>query len=112
MTIIAIAVSESVGELTQQFPIYNAIVEYVRAFVDEDLGWVIGVAYWYVRLTLEILAVGEVGTDGKEIGTRTRLLSPLKISPRQASRNTGVCQRSGRFWRSMSSPHSCTWDST
>jgi amino acid permease len=47
MGIIAISVSECISELTQQFPVTNAIVEYVRTFVDEDLGWVVGFAYWY-----------------------------------------------------------------
>jgi amino acid transporter len=45
--IIAISVSECVSKFTQQFPAPNAIVEYVRTFVDEDLSWVIGIAYWY-----------------------------------------------------------------
>ncbi|KAL1979980.1 hypothetical protein VTN96DRAFT_4845 [Rasamsonia emersonii] len=45
--IVAICVGESIAELAQQFPVYNAIVEYVRVFVDEELGWVVGVAYWY-----------------------------------------------------------------
>jgi len=46
--LIAICVGETLAELTQKFPIYNAIVEYVRVFVDEELGWVVGIAYWYV----------------------------------------------------------------
>ena len=46
MGIIVICVGETVAELVQQFPVYNAIVEYVRAFVDEDLSLVIGAAYW------------------------------------------------------------------
>jgi len=50
--IVAICVSECIAELTQQFPVYNAIVEYVRVFVDEDLGWVIGIAYWYDQVVL------------------------------------------------------------
>jgi amino acid transporter len=45
--IVTISVSECVGEFTQQFPAPNAIVEYVGTFVDEDLRWVIGIAYWY-----------------------------------------------------------------
>ena len=44
---IAIFVSEGISELSQQFPAPNAIVEYVKTFVDEDLGWVVGIAYWY-----------------------------------------------------------------
>ncbi|PWY68486.1 amino acid transporter [Aspergillus heteromorphus CBS 117.55] len=47
MSVVVCAVNECIAELTQQFPVYNAIVEYVRTFVDDDLGWVIGLAYWY-----------------------------------------------------------------
>ncbi|KAF8848234.1 amino acid transporter [Acephala macrosclerotiorum] len=45
--LIAIFVSEGISELSQKFPAPNAIVEYVKTFVDEDLGWVVGIAYWY-----------------------------------------------------------------
>ncbi|ERF68742.1 hypothetical protein EPUS_07229 [Endocarpon pusillum Z07020] len=45
--LIAIAVMEGVSEMVQLFPAPNAIVEYVKAFVDADLAWVVGVAYWY-----------------------------------------------------------------
>lgn len=44
--IIAICVGECISEFVQQFPVYNAIVEYVRVFVDEEFGWVVGIAYW------------------------------------------------------------------
>lgn len=44
--LIAICVSECISELVQQFPVYNAIVEYVRVFVDDELGWVVGLEYW------------------------------------------------------------------
>lgn len=47
--VIAICVSECISELVQHFPVPNAIVEYVRKFIDEDFGWAIGIAYWYVR---------------------------------------------------------------
>lgn len=43
---LTICVMETVGELVQQFPVPNAILEYVRTFVDEDLAWVVGIAYW------------------------------------------------------------------
>ena len=46
MGFITIAVMEGVSEFTQRFPAPNAIVEYVRAFVDEDLGWAVGIVYW------------------------------------------------------------------
>lgn len=44
--VIAICVGECISEMVQQFPAPNAIVEYVTAFVDKDLGWVVGIAYW------------------------------------------------------------------
>ena len=44
--LIAIAVMEGVSEMVQLFPAPNAVVEYVKAFVDVDLAWVVGVAYW------------------------------------------------------------------
>jgi hypothetical protein len=47
--IVAISVMECISEFTQIFPTPNAIVDIVSAFVDEDLAWVIGIAYWYNR---------------------------------------------------------------
>lgn len=44
--ILAICVMDCVSELIQMFPTPNAIVEFVRIFVDEDLSWVIGIGYW------------------------------------------------------------------
>lgn len=38
----------SLGELVVLWPISNALVKYVEVFVDEDLAYVIGFAYWYV----------------------------------------------------------------
>lgn len=46
MSIITICVGECISELVQLFPAPNAIVEYVMAFVDRDLGWLVGIAYW------------------------------------------------------------------
>ena len=42
----AICVTEGISEMIQMFPTPNAIMEFVRVFVDEDLAWVVGVAYW------------------------------------------------------------------
>jgi amino acid permease len=50
MGIIALCVGESMGELVQKFPVYNAMVEYVRVFVDPDLAFVVGIAYCRLRL--------------------------------------------------------------
>ncbi|PWY70286.1 hypothetical protein BO94DRAFT_268736 [Aspergillus sclerotioniger CBS 115572] len=47
MSVVVVAVNECFAELSQRFPIYNAIAEYVRTFLDEELGWVVGLAYWY-----------------------------------------------------------------
>lgn len=54
--VIAVAVMEVVSEMIQLFPAPNAIPEYVRNFVDVDLAWVVGIAYWCV--TLGTLAQG------------------------------------------------------
>lgn len=48
--IITICVMECVSEFVQMFPTPNAIVEFVRIFVDEDLAWVVGLAYWLASL--------------------------------------------------------------
>lgn len=44
--IITIMVMESISEMIQLFPTENAMVEYVKVFVDEDLAWVVGLGYW------------------------------------------------------------------
>lgn len=46
--LISIAVLDGISEFTQLFPARNALPEYTRAFVDRDLGWVVGIAYWYI----------------------------------------------------------------
>jgi yeast amino acid transporter len=45
MGLIAICFGECAAELVQKFPVYNAMVEYVRVFVDPDLAFVVGIAY-------------------------------------------------------------------
>ena len=44
--VVAICVMEGISEMIQMFPTPNALMEFVRAFVDPDLAWVVGVAYW------------------------------------------------------------------
>lgn len=44
--VVAIAVMEGICELIIRWPIPNAMVEFVRSFVDEDLGVAIGIMYW------------------------------------------------------------------
>lgn len=43
---VAIMVMEGVSEMVQLFPAPNAVVEYIKAFVDADLAWIMGIAYW------------------------------------------------------------------
>ena len=50
--ITAISVMECVSEFTQLFPAPNAIVNIIAAFVDEELAWVAGIAYWCLHSDL------------------------------------------------------------
>lgn len=47
--IIVISLMECVSEFTQLFPAPNAIPDIIAAFVDKDLAWVVGIAYWCPR---------------------------------------------------------------
>jgi yeast amino acid transporter len=49
--LVAITVMECICEMTLIWPIPNAMVEYVAAFVDKDLSIVVGVAYWFAYAT-------------------------------------------------------------
>jgi amino acid transporter len=44
--VVAIAVMEGICEMIVLWPISNAMIEFVRAFVDRDLAIVVGIAYW------------------------------------------------------------------
>jgi amino acid permease len=46
MGILAICVMEGLSEFVQLMAVPNALFELIRAFVDEDLAWCCGVAYW------------------------------------------------------------------
>lgn len=43
---IAIAVMEGLSEMIELWPISNAMMEFVYEFVDTDLAFVVGIAYW------------------------------------------------------------------
>ncbi|KAF8246073.1 hypothetical protein K440DRAFT_662315 [Wilcoxina mikolae CBS 423.85] len=68
---IAVSVMEGLSEMIGLWPIPNAMVEFVRAFVDYELGTVVGITYWYTygagfhTLVLAVLrfAVGQWGTS-------------------------------------------------
>lgn len=44
--VVAIAVMEGMSEMITLWPIPNAMVEFVKTFVDKELGIVVGVGYW------------------------------------------------------------------
>ena len=44
--IFAVCVMEGISEMAQPFRTPNLLVDAVRAFVDPDLAWVVGIAYW------------------------------------------------------------------
>jgi amino acid transporter len=46
--VVATAVMEGIAEMIIRWPIPNAMVEFVKSFVDEDLGVAIGIMYWYI----------------------------------------------------------------
>lgn len=45
--VVAVCVMEGICEMIMLWPIPNAMVEFVRTFVDEDLATAIGIGYWY-----------------------------------------------------------------
>ncbi|KAE9376316.1 hypothetical protein N431DRAFT_180098 [Stipitochalara longipes BDJ] len=47
-----ICVMEGIATMICQWPIENAMVEFVNAFVDRDLATVVGIAYWYISTNL------------------------------------------------------------
>ncbi|CAI7587990.1 unnamed protein product [Penicillium pancosmium] len=47
MGLLAWTVMQCIGEMLTLWPIPGALVEYIVAFVDEDLGIAVGIAYWY-----------------------------------------------------------------
>lgn len=54
--ITTICVMECIGEFVIMWPVSNAMIEYVRAFVDEDLALVVGLAYWSVGAVQKCLS--------------------------------------------------------
>jgi amino acid transporter len=50
--VVAICVMEGLCEMIVLWPISNAMIEFVRFFVDPDLAIVVGIAYWSVVFQL------------------------------------------------------------
>ena len=46
ITILAWGVMQCITEMLSIWPIPNALIEFVRTFINEDLALTIGVAYW------------------------------------------------------------------
>ena len=44
--LVTISVMEGLSEMIELWPVSNAMMEYVKAFVDEDFAAIVGVAYW------------------------------------------------------------------
>lgn len=44
---ITIMVMECIAEMTLLFPKGPTIVESVKEFVDRDIAWIVGIAYWH-----------------------------------------------------------------
>jgi amino acid permease len=40
-------IMEGICEMIVMWPIPNAMIEFVAAFVDRDLAVIVGIAYWY-----------------------------------------------------------------
>jgi amino acid transporter len=90
VAITSICVMEGVAEMVIMWPVSNAMVEYVKAFVDRDLAIVIGLAYWCVDSSIPSLSqplVPQQLTLGA--GTPGRRYSSPSSSLRPASLNTG-----------------------
>jgi amino acid transporter len=58
---IAIFVMEGLSKMVVLWPVSNAMVEFVKRFVDKDLSIVIGVAYW--SKPLDLCSIGNYEAD-------------------------------------------------
>jgi amino acid transporter len=52
-----ICVMQGIAEMLCHWPIENAMVEFVAAFVDRDLAIVVGIAYWYMTANLSRIPI-------------------------------------------------------
>lgn len=48
LSLLTWGVMQCVTEILSIWPVPGALVEFVGCFIDEDLGYIIGVAYWSV----------------------------------------------------------------
>jgi amino acid permease len=87
----AVCVMEGLSEMVVLWPVSNAMVEYVRAFVDEDLAPVVAIAYWFCSPSRKAPDSGLTC-----VGTLILLSSQLSSLPRPTSLPTGTYLASGR----------------
>ena len=50
--LVTICSMEGLSEMIELWPVSNAMMEFVKTFIDEDLATVVGVAYWYSNFDL------------------------------------------------------------
>src|SRR5271155_4902441 len=75
-----IFVMECIGELVIMWPVSNAMIEYVKAFLDEDLAIVVGIAYWCVCHTVYFVLADRLLRQGTRCPPCLQHLSlPLPI---------------------------------
>lgn len=48
LTALAGGVMQCITEMFSIWPVPGALFEFVRTFLDDDLAWTVGIAYWYV----------------------------------------------------------------
>ena len=51
-TVLGFLIMQSLGEMICIWPVANPLVRFVRDFVDEELGTVVGWLYWYGNPTI------------------------------------------------------------
>lgn len=84
-------VMETFSEMQGYWPIPNGPVEYVRIFIDGDLGAILGFAYWQVTISMIW------GSNLTKVGARGQSLSQHSLMQRMILVNTGLLIQNGRF---------------
>jgi hypothetical protein len=82
---------ETFSEMQGYWPIPNGPVEYVRIFIDGDLGAILGFAYWQVTISMIW------GSNLTKVGARGQSLSQHSLMQRMILVNTGLLIQNGRF---------------
>lgn len=72
VSVTTICVLDGLAEMVIMWPVSNAMVEYVKAFVDRDLAIVVGLAYWFVRLSIPFFTLWDAAPDGAGTEFRCR----------------------------------------